>query len=105
MSSMNCMVCAASIPMHFQSSLCPACFGRLPGTTPGQPRRADGHPWAGSVRLCLMLGSVVLGLGMMCLIDPRVDPNARITFQHALAMGQAFTIAGVILIGFGIRPR
>ena len=105
MSFSNCSVCSASIPMDYQSALCPVCLTQLPGRRAGSRKRGGDYQWSGSSRVCIVLGSVAVALGMVFLMDPNVDPYGGIEVAHALALGQAFTIAGAVLVGFGIRPR
>jgi len=48
---------------------------------------------------------IALCAGLYFLINPSANGYGNVANMHALALGQTFTVAGAVLLGFGIRPR
>lgn len=59
----------------------------------------------GSATACVVLGVIALGTGLYFLMNPSADGYRDIANMNALAIGQALTVSGAVLLGFGIRPR
>lgn len=104
--SYQCGACGTATPPNRDMSNCPKCYAKIPeemvanlqkGATVGESN--------GSVEACVVLGVIALCAGLYFLINPDANNYRDIANMHALAMGQAFTVAGAILLGFGIRPR
>ncbi len=106
----QCAQCGAAIPANGRSPNCSKCGAKLPlgiGLTTRTDAAAPAPVAAGngSATACILLGVVALAVGLYFLLNPSADGYRDVANLHALAMGQAFTIAGTILLGFGIRPR
>lgn len=102
----QCPACEAPIPSGLTSKTCPNCYAKLPkaivesnraSVTEGQER--------GSAAACVIFGLIALGVGIYFLINPSASGYGNLANMHALAVGQALTVAGAVLLGFGIRPR
>ncbi|WP_256777106.1 MULTISPECIES: hypothetical protein [unclassified Stenotrophomonas] len=102
----QCPGCQAPIPSGRSSPKCPKCYADLPkeivesnraSVTAGQER--------GSAAACVIFGLIALGVGLYFLINPSASGYGNFANMHALAVGQALTVAGAVLLGFGIRPR
>lgn len=106
MNPYQCPSCGAPIPSGRTSKTCPNCYAKLPeaivesnraSVTAGQER--------GSAAACVIFGFIALGVGLYFLINPSASGYGNFANMHALAVGQALTVAGAVLLGFGIRPR
>jgi len=85
---------------------CPKCHAKLTAHSAalqhqGPEKSAEQH---GSATACIVLGLLALTVGLYFLIDPSVSGYGNIANMHALAVGQALTVAGAVLLGLGIRP-
>ncbi|HID7812680.1 hypothetical protein [Stenotrophomonas maltophilia] len=102
----QCPACHAAIPSGRSSAKCPKCYADLPKAIVESNRAtASAGQELGSATLCVVLGLAGLGIGLYFLINPSASGYSNIANMHALAVGQALTVAGTVLLGFGIRPR
>lgn len=102
----QCPACHATIPSGRSSAKCPKCYADLPKEVVESNRAsANAGQELGSATLCVVLGLAGLGIGLYFLINPSASGYSNIANMHALAVGQALTVAGAVLLGFGIRPR
>lgn len=101
-----CATCGAAIPSGQGVTNCPKCHLRLPESTISAKRANDqSNEERGSATGCIILGLAGLAVGLYFLINPEANGYSNIANMHALAVGQALTVAGAILLGMGIRPR
>lgn len=104
----QCPKCWAPIPSGQSLKTCPKCHGKLPEGVLNKLQEAQAveDVGNGSAALCVALGILALCAGLYFLVfNPGTSRYSDFVNAHALAMGQAFTISGAILLGFGIRPR
>jgi len=102
----QCPACHAAIPSARSSVKCPKCYADLPKAIVESNRAtASAGRELGSATVCVVLGLAGLGIGLYFLINPSASGYSNIANMHALAVGQALTVAGTVLLGFGIRPR
>lgn len=102
----QCSACGAAIPSSRQSTNCPKCYAKLPKEVVAKLQgEAASNPSKGSAEACIGLGVIALCAGLYFLINPSANGYSNVANMHALALGQAFTVAGTVLLGFGIRPR
>ncbi|MCU1025962.1 hypothetical protein [Stenotrophomonas maltophilia] len=102
----QCPACHAAIPSGRSSAKCPKCYADLPKAIVESNRAtASAVQEFGSATLCVVLGLAGLGIGLYFLINPSASGYNDIANMHALAVGQALTVAGAVLLGMGIRPR
>ncbi len=102
----QCPACRAAIPSGRSSAKCPKCYADLPKAIIESNRAsANAREERGSTAACVALGLVALAIGLYFLINPSAGGYGNIANMHALAVGQALTIAGAVLLGLGIRPR
>ncbi len=102
----QCSACGAAIPSNRQSTNCPKCYAKLPEKVVAALREnAETRPGRGSAETCIGLGVIALCAGLYFLINPSANGYGNVANMHALALGQTFTVAGAVLLGFGIRPR
>ncbi|HHB9418992.1 TPA: hypothetical protein ACOEN8_004029 [Stenotrophomonas maltophilia] len=102
----QCPACRAAIPSGRSSAKCPKCYADLPKAIVESNRAsANAREERGSTAACVALGLVALGIGLYFLINPSASGYGNIANMHALAVGQALTIAGAVFLGLGIRPR
>ena len=99
-----CPTCCAPVPAGYQGMRCPSCISGNQDTETGEDSAAYGSG-RGSATACIGLGVIALCVGLYFLLNPGSGGYRDIVNMHALAMGQAFTVAGAVLLGFGIRPR
>lgn len=102
----QCPACQAPIPSGRSSAKCPKCYAALPKAIVESNRaNASAGQERGSAAACVALGLASLAVGLYFLIDPSASGYGNFANMHALAVGQALTIAGAVLLGMGIRPR
>lgn len=103
----QCPACGAALPTGSGRTSCPKCHGKLsPESVKMQiDQLAGATEREGSATACVILGLAGLGIGLYFLINPSVSGYSNIANMHALAVGQALTVAGAVLLGLGIRPR
>ncbi len=102
----QCPACEAPIPSGRTSATCPKCYAKLPKAIVESNRAsATAVQERGSAVACVVLGLIVLGVGLYFLINPSASGYGNFANMHALAVGQALTVAGTVLLGLGIRPR
>ncbi|CAH0063526.1 conserved protein of unknown function [Stenotrophomonas maltophilia] len=102
----QCPACHAAIPSGRSSAKCPKCYADLPKAIVESNRAsANVREERGSTAACVTLGLVALAIGLYFLINPSASGYGNIANMHALAVGQALTIVGAVLLGLGIRPR
>ncbi|MDH1243892.1 MULTISPECIES: hypothetical protein [unclassified Stenotrophomonas] len=102
----QCPACHAAIPSGRSSAKCPKCYADLPKAIVESNRMSvNAGQERGSAAGCVVLGLVALAIGLYFLINPSASGYGNIANMHALAVGQALTIAGAVLLGLGIRPR
>lgn len=102
----QCGSCGSAIPIGRNVTNCPRCHLRLPDAViTAQRAKQEGVAEQGSVTACIVLGLAGLGVGLYFLINPSASGYGNIANMHALAVGQSLTVAGSVLLGFGIRPR
>lgn len=102
----QCPACHAPIPSGRSSAKCPNCYSDLPKAIIESNRAiTSAGQELGSATLCVVLGLAGLGIGLYFLINPSARGYSNIANMHALAVGQALTVAGAVLLGLGIRPR
>lgn len=105
-SSKRCPACGASIPSGRTIGSCPKCYAKLPKAIVESNRAsANAGQERGSAPACVIFGLIALGVGLYFLINPSASGYGNFANMHALAVGQALTGAGAVLLGFGIRPR
>lgn len=104
--SYQCPSCGAPIPSGRTSATCPKCYAKLPTAIVESNRaRVNAGQERGSAAACIVLGMIALAVGLTFLINPSAGGYSTYANAHALAVGQALTVAGTVLLGFGIRPR
>lgn len=102
----QCPSCSAPIPSGRTSATCPKCYAKLPKAVVESNRASvTAAQERGSAAGCVVLGLIALGVGLYFLINPSASGYSNIANMHALAVGQALTVAGAVLLGMGIRPR
>lgn len=102
----QCSACGAAIPSNRQSTNCLKCYAKLPKEIVAKLQaEAPTNPSKGSTEACIGLGVIALCVGLYFLINPSASGYSNVANMHALALGQTFTVAGAVLLGFGIRPR
>jgi len=102
----QCPSCGAPIPSGRTSKTCPNCYSKLPKAIVESNRASVmARQERGSEAACVTFGLIALGFGLYFLINPSASGYGNFANMHALAVGQALTVAGAVLLGFGIRPR
>jgi hypothetical protein len=102
----QCPACHAAIPSGRSSTKCPKCYADLPKAIVESNRASENAGQErGSAAACVILGLVALATGLTFLINPSAGGGGIYANAHALAVGQALTVAGAVLLGLGIRPR
>ena len=102
----QCNTCGAAIPSSHRNPNCPKCFAKLSDETVATLRKEPAPSESkGSAGACIGLGVIALCAGLYFLINPSASGYSNVANMHALALGQTFTVAGAVLLGFGIRPR
>lgn len=106
MNPYQCPSCGAPIPSGRTCKTCPNCYAKLPKAIveSNRPSVTAGQE-LGSAAGCVTFGLIALGVGLYFLINPSPSGYGNFANMHALAVGQALTVAGAVLLGFGIRPR
>lgn len=105
-STNRCPACGASIPSGRTIGSCPKCYAKLPKAIVESNRASENAGQErGSAAACVILGLAALATGLTCLINPSAGGGGIYANAHALAVGQALTVAGAVLLGLGIRPR
>lgn len=102
----QCSACGTAIPSNRAMPNCPKCYAKLPKEVVAKLQGdAATNPSKGSAESCIGLGVIALCVGLYFLINPSASGYGNVANIHALALGQAFTVSGAVLLGFGIRPR
>jgi len=102
----QCPACHAAIPSGRSSAKCRKCYADLPKAIVESNRAsANARGERGSTAACVASGLVALAIGLYFLINPSASGYGNVANMHALAVGQALTVAGAVLLGMGIRPR
>lgn len=100
-----CPSCNAALPTGGGMTNCPKCHAKLsPDSLALQQGPDSGAEERGSATACILIGLLALAVGLYFLINPTVG-DGSIANLNALAIGQSLTVAGSVLLGFGIRPR